>query len=107
MSFIKMMTFCKSPKCPSSESLLSYQKGERSEETAPKIEKHLEGCEFCTAEVEFYNRFPQSEEPMSKVEIPIPLLELAKALLTDKREGSRLLHDMVGEDEALPIKTEA
>ena len=59
------------------------------------------------AEVEFYGRFPQAEEPHTTVEIPIPLLELAKALLTDKREGSRLLDNLVGEDEALPIKTEA
>jgi hypothetical protein len=108
MPLIKMMTFCKSPKCPSSESLLSYQKGEASEKTAQKIEKHLEGCEFCTAEVEFYNRFPQSEEfQTATVEIPIPLLELAQALLTNKSEGSRLLDNMVNEDEPLPIKTEA
>jgi hypothetical protein len=107
MPFIKMMTFCKSPKCPSSESLLSYQKGEISVKTVQKIDKHLEGCEFCTAELEFYVRFPQSEESHTTVEIPIPLLELAKALLTDKTEGSRLLDNLVSEDEPLPIKTEA
>jgi hypothetical protein len=104
MPLIKMMTFCKSPKCPSSESLLSYQKGEISGKTAQKIEKHLEDCEFCPAEVEFYERFPQSEVSHATVEIPIPLLELAKALLSTKNEGSRLLDNMVSEDESLPVK---
>lgn len=104
MPLTKMMTFCKSPKCPSSESLLSYQKGEISGKTAQKIEKHLEGCEFCPAEVEFYNRFPQSEESQTTVEIPVPLFELAKALLSNKMEGSRLLDNLVNEDEPQPIK---
>ena len=107
MSFIKMMTFCKSTKCPSSESLLSYQRGEVTGKPAQRIEKHLEGCEFCIAEVEFYGRFPQPEESTTSaatVEIPIPLLELAEALLSSKKEGFRLLNKLASENETLHLK---
>jgi hypothetical protein len=104
MSFIKMMTFCKSPKCTSSETLLSFQKGEISGKASQKIEKHLEGCEFCAAEVEFYNRYPQSEEIAATVEIPIPLYELAKALLSNKKKGSEMLDQLASENETLHLK---
>jgi len=100
----KMMTFCKSPKCPSSETVLSFQKGEITGKAAQKFEKHLEGCEFCTAELEFYDRFPQSEENTTTVEIPIPLFELAEALLSNKRDGSNLLDKLAGENETLHAK---
>ncbi len=100
----KIMTFCKSPKCPSSETVLSFQKGEVSGKAALKIEKHLEGCEFCTAELEFYDRFPQSEENTTVVEIPVPLLELAEALLSNKNDGSNLLDKLAGENETATAK---
>ena len=104
MSLIKMMTFCKSPKCPSSETLLSFQKEEISGKAVQKIEKHLEGCEFCTAEVELYTRFPQSEETLATVEMPIPLYELAQALLGNKRDGSQQLDKLASESETLHLK---
>jgi hypothetical protein len=104
MSLIKMMTFCKSPKCTSSETLLSFQKGEISGKAAQKIEKHLESCEFCTAEVEFYNKYPQSDEVMATVEMPVPLFELAKALLSNRNEGSQMLDKLASESETLHLK---
>lgn len=84
--------------------VLSFQKGEVSGKAALKIEKHLEGCEFCTAELEFYNRFPQSEESVATVEMPVPLYELAQALLSDKKEGSQLLDKLASENETLHLK---
>lgn len=110
MSFIKMMTFCKSPKCPSSETLLAFQRGEISGAPAQKIEEHMGGCEFCPAEVEFYTRFPQSDEPTgmtATVEIPVPLFQLAQALLGNKKEGSELLDKLASENETLHLLKKA
>jgi hypothetical protein len=84
--------------------VLSFQREEISGKAAQKIEKHLEGCEFCTAELEFYNRFPQSEENTTTVEIPIPLFELAEALLSNKKDGSNLLDKLAGDNETLRLK---
>jgi hypothetical protein len=64
----------------------------------------MEGCEFCSAEVEMYDRFPQSEELMPIREMPVPLFELASALLGNKNEGSRLLNNMLRESETLHLK---
>lgn len=99
-----MMTFCKSPNCPSSENLLAFQRSEISGDQAQKIENHMEGCEFCTAEVEFYTRFPQSDEPTSTVDIPLHLFELAQALLNNKKEGPQLLDKLASESETLHLK---
>lgn len=78
-----MINFCKSALCPSSEQLLRFASGEISVKKSKDICAHLNGCEFCAAEVELYARYPQTEDESAaaKVEIPLPLYELAKALL--------------------------
>lgn len=100
-----MITFCKSVNCPSSEKLLTFQNNELSEKDAFVIEEHLNVCEFCEAEVEFYANYPQSEETvMTTVEIPIPLFELAEALLGNKHKDFSTLDKMLKTDESLLIK---
>jgi hypothetical protein len=86
MYSIKMITFCKSAKCPSSVELLAFQKREIPAEKSPAIEAHVNLCEFCEAEIEFYTHYPQSEDTCKKVEIPIPLLELAQSLLAKSNQ---------------------
>ncbi len=98
-----MVTFCKSVNCPASENLLAFQNGKFSREKRGKIEAHLSACEFCAAEVEFYAHCPQSNERIAAVEIPLPLLELAKALLNDKQNDFSVLNQLLCENESVKI----
>ena len=97
MFSLKMVTFCKSANCPSSQKLLAFQNGDVAEKDTQIIRTHLEGCEFCAAEVEFYAHYPQSEETISEVEIPLPLYELAEALLSNRHKDFSLLNKLLSE----------
>jgi hypothetical protein len=101
---LKMITFCKSAKCPTSEDLLSFERAGYGDglpvRKSEEIWTHLTGCEFCAAELEFYARYPQTadeedaEETTARVEIPLPLYELAKALLNNKHKDFSLLDSL-------------
>ena len=80
-----MSVFRKNSNCPTSEKLLAFQRGETPTRERDKITVHLRFCEFCTAEVDLYAHYPQSEESVEGTEIPKPLLELAEALLNNRR----------------------
>ncbi len=103
---LKMITFCKSASCPSSEDLLSFESGGVSAKKSKEICAHLTDCEFCAAEVELYAHYPQDEEEAAvseeattaKVEIPLPLYELAKALLDNKHKDFSLLNGLLTEN---------
>ena len=99
-----MVTFCKSADCPWSQQLLAFQDGEVSPKERGRIEMHLAACEFCASEVEFYAHYPQSEEIVPKVEIPIPLYELAEALLGNKHKDFFALNKLLCDDKALKVK---
>jgi hypothetical protein len=103
MFSLKMVTFCKSANCPSSQKLLAFQNGETAERETQTIRTHLEGCEFCAAEVEFYAHYPQSDETISEVEIPLPLYELAEALLSNKHKDFSLLNKLLSETDGVKI----
>lgn len=104
MYSIKMITFCKSAICPPSESLLAYQADELSIAEHEKIEAHLAVCEFCASEVEFYAHYPQAEDEAGVVvEIPIPLLELAQALLNNEHKDYSLLNQLHDENEGVKV----
>ena len=103
MNSIKMVTFCKSKNCPASEQLLAFQGGNVSAAERKKIDAHTSICEFCLSEVEFYAHYPQTEEPVAKVEIPVPLFELARALLNDKHKDFLVLNKLLGEKESVNI----
>lgn len=99
MLSIKMITFCKSAKCPASQDLLAFQKGETRYENCDSIRNHLKTCEFCAAEIEFYEHFPQDEENIVSVEIPLPLYQLAEALLNNRHHGFSLLNKLLANKE--------
>lgn len=99
----KMVTFCKSVDCPSSEDLLAFQTGEIFGAARGEINRHLETCEFCSSEVEFYAHYPQAEDSVAKVEIPLPLFDLAKALLGNKHKEFSLLNRLLCESEGVKI----
>lgn len=96
-----MINFCKSVSCPSSEDLLLFESGETSAKKSKEICAHLTDCEFCAAEVEFYAHYPQGEEETAaaaKAEMPLPLYELAKALLCDGDKDFSLLNNLLCEN---------
>ena len=103
MFSLKMITFCKNTDCPSSQQLLTFEIGEASRSEREKIEIHLAACEFCAAEVEFYTHYPPTDETVARVEIPIPLLELAEALLGNKHKDFFTLNKMLCENEGVKI----
>ena len=85
----RMGSFVKTEDCPSSESLVAFQLGEGAELTS--IERHLGVCEFCLAEVDFYEEFPpMNDEQVEAGPIPEPLRELAEALLRERLDLSPL-----------------
>jgi len=98
-----MATFCKSASCPSSQNLLAFADSEVSAKERVKIETHLGGCEFCASEVEFYAHYPQAEEKVMKVEIPISLYELAEALLGNKHKDFFTLNKLLCENDGVKI----
>jgi hypothetical protein len=103
MFSLKMITFGKSAVCPASEKLLTFQNGEATEKEAQSVRRHLAVCEFCAAEVEFYAHYPQSEEKIERTEIPLPLYELAHALLSNQHKDFASLNKLLSEPEVLKI----
>ena len=61
------------------------------------VRRHLDICEFCRAEVEFYVLYPPVEEEVSPNPgpMPLPLYDLAAALL-DARTNLRAFYKLVG-----------
>ena len=104
MFLTKMIDFCKSVNCPSSQELLTYQMGNASESLSEEIIRHTESCEFCAAEIDFYAHYPQIEETIKTEEIPTPLLELAEALLNNKHKDNFFLSKILSENEGLTLK---
>lgn len=100
---LKMITFYKNVNCPASQDLLAFQKGETTRLENDDIVRHLESCEFCAAEVEFYAHFPQSEEYVASVDIPLPLYQLAEALLSNGQKKFSLLNKLLNENEGLSL----
>jgi hypothetical protein len=82
MFWKKMVNFCKNANCPSSPDLLAFQSDEVSLRKNREISRHLEACEFCASEVEFYKHYPQTDEKIETAEIPQPLYELARAFIS-------------------------
>jgi hypothetical protein len=81
-----MEGFCKTENCPSSEELLTFQTGEIDLIGSARVRRHLFVCEFCDAEVRFYELYPPGAmESITASEIPDPLFELARELLEKKR----------------------
>lgn len=92
-----MSSFCKNEDCPSSDELLAFQAGDMEMPRAGEIIGHVNWCDFCAAEIEFYEHFPPIEVPSEFAEIPAPLFELAAALLNNRDRGTTSLNDLINE----------
>lgn len=99
-----MKSFSKNVSCPSSPRLLAFQKGDLSLTEITDIHKHLAGCDFCAAEVEFYEHFPPTEDKIEMTEIPKHLRELAEALLGNRHKDFSVLDKLLLENEGLSFR---
>lgn len=104
MFWKKMINFCKNANCPSSPDLLAFQCEKVALKKNRQIRRHLETCEFCQAEVEFYAHYPQTDEKIETAEIPKPLYELALALLGNRRNDFSTLNKLMGGNERLKLE---
>ncbi len=92
----RMMAFCKSANCPSSDNVLSYLNGRLSREASHEVGVHLASCDFCSAESDFFRHFPQlPDEQVQPMEIPAHLYQLAEALLNNSTRGVISLSDIL------------
>jgi hypothetical protein len=94
-----MTYFGKNEDCPPSQDLLAFQNGDISVGDGAHIRRHLAACEFCSAEVDFYERYPQADETMEtpeSPEMPAPLYELAEALMGKRYKPAEIDH-LIGE----------
>ena len=101
-----MIEFCKNEDCPSSNELLEFQVGELPPDRNVEVRRHLGTCEFCEAEVEFYSHYPQEEALFDQseiMEIPLPLFELAEALLKNRNGDSDSLNNLLLEKDGLVL----
>lgn len=99
-----MIGFCKNEECPSSTELLEFQVGELPRHRGSDVRRHLRTCEFCAAEVEFYSHYPQEEylsDQSEITEIPLPLYQLAEALLKNRNGDSDSLDKLLFEKDGL------
>ena len=78
---VYMPKFGKKVNCPPSPLVLAFQQGDATARKSRLLARHLERCEFCSCEVDFYRRFPPVEESVESPDIPRPLLELAESIL--------------------------
>jgi hypothetical protein len=88
--------FLKREECPSSFELVAFQKGELSRVRGLDVRRHLESCDFCDAEIDFYENYPLEETPVETPSaIPAPLFELAEALLKRKHGDGATLNALL------------
>jgi hypothetical protein len=91
-----MNAFLKREDCPSSFDLVAFQKGELSLTRGLDVRRHLESCDFCDAEVGFYEHYPLVEfRTEDAPAIPAPLFELAEALLKGKHSDGVALNALL------------
>lgn len=100
---MKMIAFNKNANCPASQDLLAFQKGETTIAENYDILRHLESCEFCAAEVEFYSHVAPVEENITTVEIPPSLYQLAEALLSSGQKKFIMLNKLFNENEEFSL----
>jgi len=73
--------FCKTTRCPSAQSLLSYNRHRLPIADRAQIEIHLRACDFCSAELQLLKCHRAIAEEYRVAEMPWQLRRLAEDLL--------------------------
>lgn len=87
MSSLTGSVFEKERQCPSSEILLSYRQPDLTRGQTLQIAAHLDGCDFCSAELHLLSKYPSARESHECPPMPVNLQALAEALLSRNRFG--------------------
>src|SRR3954463_12134680 len=77
-------TFCKTARCPSSETLLRYRLHVDAITDRITIQSHLRDCDFCSAELELLKRHRHVEDTQL-VEMPSRVRRLAESFFVRNR----------------------
>ncbi len=97
--------FCKSGVCPSAATLLRFNSDDLFFAEMLSVSAHLAECEFCSAELYFLTKFPQTESDCDQApEIPSALKQLAETLLGGRETEFRLLEKLLYGNEQLTLK---
>jgi hypothetical protein len=79
-------SFTKQAACPSSKTLLEYHSSALAPEMVHLVKWHLEGCDFCWAEVKLLAHHSASDKAECRPPaIPVNLRILAESLLRTSR----------------------
>lgn len=78
-------TFCKTTRCPSSETLLLYRRQTVSITDRIIIQRHLRDCDFCNAELQLLKRHQHDVEDPRTTEIPSKIRRLAETFFVKDR----------------------
>src|SRR5215831_4315455 len=94
--------FCKTAQCPSSETLLRYRRCRMPVTDRFRIERHLDNCDFCSAELQLLGRYRNEVQQSPAAELPSTLRFFAELFLrnpaptwpriSELTNGSRLSH---------------
>src|SRR5258708_25392261 len=97
------VNFCKRSTCPSSETLLLYGADKISQDQRSWVEGHIDGCDFCGAELQLIKEHFPGEEPYVLSEIPLSLRHLAESLLGSDSPGLDSMFDPSVEKQDLTL----
>ena len=86
--------FCKTTRCPSSETLLRYRRRRLPIKDRATVETHLGHCEFCSAELQLLRRHQNELEEYRAVEMPAQLRRLAEDLLSKTARRLSLISEL-------------
>ena len=81
--------FRKTAACPASATLLSYASANLPTEVAGDVRKHLEVCDFCSAELPLLAHHTPATSVLTPPEIPMDLRILAESILAQYTKGTK------------------
>jgi len=81
--------FRKTAACPASAALLSYASGNLPAEVAGDVREHLEGCDFCSAELTLLAHHTPATSLLATPEMPMDLRILAESILAQYTKGTK------------------
>jgi len=88
-------TFCKTARCPSSETLLRYRRRAVTIAERLTIQKHLRECDFCSAELHLLTRHKHTVDEPQPAQVPSHIRRLAESAFVRTRTLSRISHFVV------------
>ncbi|HEX8634400.1 MAG TPA: hypothetical protein VF703_09645 [Pyrinomonadaceae bacterium] len=103
MGSVSTAKFCKHKTCPSAEMLLSYTRATLGRELRQQLTAHLNGCDFCDAELYLLSRFPPAAAVCPTGKIPFALYRLAKDLLSVSTNAAGRAVEVLYERERLSL----